>query len=170
MGRSPVRVVTAPFLTEVDRGVAGILVFGRSDLLCIRAALADKILQAGPRLDERAVGDEVLVVDPAFVAGEVIDLGEEERGDVGRKRAILVLGEDAGIEAALAELAVQKPVPEQIVAELFAKEALAADTIESGEDAGLAKLLERNVWRAVRSVKIIEERREYFERGIHHCA
>ena len=71
-----------------------------------------------------------------------VDLGAQSRfhfghGHIGGEDALVVLGEDAVVEAALAELTIQEPEPEQIVAELFAEELLAAHGVERGQHAGL---------------------------------
>jgi hypothetical protein len=48
------------------------------------------------------------------------------------------------VETACAELAVEEPEPEQIVAELFAEAPFAADTVQSGEPAGFEELFGRD--------------------------
>jgi hypothetical protein len=68
-----VGVVVALFAMEVDRRIPGVFVLGRRPLLLIRAVLAYKTLEAGPRLDERAVHAEMLVAGPAFLPRQRID-------------------------------------------------------------------------------------------------
>ena len=165
--RALVRVVAALFPTEVHARVAGILVLRGLDLGGIGPVLAHEAFQAGPRFDERAVGGEVGVAAPAFLTAQVIDLGEEEFGHVGGKDALVVLGEDAVVKAAFAELPVQEPEPEQIVAELLAEEAFTADGVEGGEHAGLEQLLGRDAGPAQFLVELVEEGRELLKHEVH---
>ena len=125
VGRAAVRVVAAFLAAEVHARVAGVLVLGGLGLGVVAAVLADEAFEAGPGFDQGAVGGEMLVAGPAFLAGEVIDFGEEEPGPVGVEHAVVVLGEGAVVEAAFAPLAVEKPEPEQMVADLLAQETFA---------------------------------------------
>lgn len=165
--RALVRGVAALFPAEVHARIAGILVLRGLDLGGISPVLAHEAFEAGPRFDERAVGGEMRVAAPAFLAAQVIDLGEEELGHVGGQDALVVLGEDAVVKAAFAELPVQKPEPEQIVAELFAEEAFAAHGVEGGEHAGLEELLGRDAGPAQFLVELVEEGRELLEHEVH---
>jgi hypothetical protein len=167
VGRALVRVVAPGFAAKVDRRVAGVFVLGGLHFRGVRTVFADEAFQAGPRFDEGAVNGEVLVAGPAVLAREVIDLGEEEPGHVGGEHALIVLGEDAVVEAALAQFAVEEPEPEQIVAELLAEEPFAAHAVKGGEDAGLEQLLGRDAGAAVLLVKGVEEGRELFQNRIH---
>src|ERR1022692_1930644 len=166
VGRAVVSVVATFLPVKVDRRVARIVVFGVPDFLRIPAILAHETLQAGPRFDEGAVGGEVSVAGPALLAREIIDLGEEKFGDLGGKDALIVLGEDAVVEAALAELTVKEPKPEQIVGKLFAEKPLAAHTVEGGQDAGLEQLLGRNAVPTFFGVELIKQGRELLQHGI----
>ena len=165
--RALVRVVAALFPAEVHARVARILVLRGLDLGGIGPVLAHEAFQAGPRFDERAVGGEVGVAAPAFLAAEIIDLGEEELGHVSGEDALVVLGEDAVVKAAFAELTVQEPEPEQIVAKLLAEEAFAAHGVEGGEHAGLEQLLGRDAGPAQFLVELVEEGRELLEHEVH---
>src|SRR6266498_3913045 len=165
--RALVSVVAPFFPAEVHRGIAWILVFCAPDLLGIGAVFADEAFHTGPRLDQRAVRREVFITGPAFLTGEVIHFGEEKSGHVGGENPLVVLGEDAVVEATFAELPVEKPQPEQIVAQLFTKESFAAHTIESSEHAGLEQLLRRNTRRTILCVEIIEEGRKLFKNRVH---
>jgi hypothetical protein len=91
VGRALVRVVAALFAMKVDRGVAGVIVLGGLDFLLIPAVLADETFQAGPGLDQRAIDGEVVITGPAFLPRNVIDLGEEQFGDLGGKDPLIVL-------------------------------------------------------------------------------
>src|SRR5271163_389300 len=167
ISRALVRVVATLFTPEVHAGVARIIVLGRLNFLLIPAILADEAFQAGPRLDQRAVGGEVFITGPAFLAREVIHFDKEQLGNFGGEDALVVLGEDAVVEAALAELAVQKPEPEQIIAELFAEEPFAAHTIQGGEYPGLEQLLRRNAGTTFVGIELLEQRRELLQDRIH---
>lgn len=92
----------------------------------------------------------------------VIDLSEEEVGHVGGEDALVVLGIDAGIEGALAQLAVEEPEPEEIVAELLADGPFAAHAVEGGEDAVFEQLLRRDAGSAVVAGEVVEPGREFF--------
>jgi hypothetical protein len=109
----------------------------------------------------------MFVARPAFLARKIIDFGKEELRHVGGEHALVVLGEDAVVKAAFAQLAVKKPEPEQIVAELLAKEPFAAHAIESGEYAGLEELFGRDTGTAVLLVEFVEEGREILEDRVH---
>src|SRR6185503_9479280 len=98
--------------------------------LFISAVLAHETFEAGPRFDERAVGGEVRVAGPAFLARELIDFGKEQPRHFRREHALIIFGEETVIETAFAELAVQEPQPKQIVGELLAKAPLAAHAVE----------------------------------------
>jgi hypothetical protein len=167
IGRAPVRVVAALFPAKVDRRIAGILVFGRPHLFRVAAILAHETLQARPGFDQRAVGGEGFVAGPAFLPAQVIDFHEEESGHVGGEHALVVLGKDAVVKAAFAKLAVQKPEPEQMVTELFAEETLAADAIKRRQHPRLEQLFGRNAVAPALGVEFIEERREFFQDGVH---
>ncbi len=108
----------------------------------------------------------MFVAGPAFLAGKIIHLGEEEFGHVGGEHALVVLGEDAGVEAAFVELAVEEPEPEQIVAELFAEEALAADGVKCREHAGLEQLLGRNAGTPEFFIEVVKQGREFLQHDI----
>lgn len=69
---------------------------------------------------------------------------KEQLTHVHREHALVVLAEHAVIEASLGEFAVQEPKPKQIVAELFAEEALAANTVECDEHTGFEQFLGRD--------------------------
>ena len=167
IGRALVRVVAPLFPAKVDRGVAGVFVFGGLYFLRIRPVFADKAFQAGPRFDERAVGGEVVVTGPAGLPAQVIDFHEEESGHIGREHALIVLGKDAVVETAFVELPVQKPKPEQIVAELLAKEPFAAHAVKGAQHARLEQLLRRNAVAPGVGVKFVKQRGEFFQDGVH---
>ena len=162
-----VRGVAAFFPAKVDAGIARIFVLGGFHFLRIRAVLADKAFQAGPRFNQCAVGGEVVIARPAFLPRKVVDFSEEKLRHVGGKNSLVVLGKDAVIEAAFAVFAVKEPEPEKIVAELFAEEPFAADTVKGGEHAGLEELLGRNTVAAFVGVEFVEERGELLEDGVH---
>jgi hypothetical protein len=166
IGRALMRVVAALFTPEVHAGVARIIVLGRGHLLLIPAVLADKALQAGPGLDQRPIGSKMFITGPTFLARQLINFCEEQLGNLRREDALIVLGENAVIEAAFGKLAVQKPEPEQIVTKLFAEEPFAAHTVEGGEDTGLEQLLRRNAGAAFAGIECVEQRRELLQNRI----
>lgn len=165
IGAAPVRVVAARLPTAVDPRIARVLLLGRWHLGRVGTVLAHETLQAGPRFDEGAVCGGMFIAGPAALARELIDFGETELGDVGRKHAVVVLGQDAVIEAALAELAVQKAEPEQVVAQLLAEEPLTAHAVEGGQHMGLEPLFRREAGSAVGLVEVIEPGRTFLEDG-----
>ena len=167
IGRALVGVVAAFLPAKVHARVARVVVLDRLDLLGIRPVLADKALETRPRLDERAIRGEMRVARPPFLPREVIDFGEEELGHGGGEDALVVLGEDPGVEAALTEFAIQKSEPEQIVAELFAEEPFAADGIERGQHARLEQLFRRNAGASQRLVEFVQERRALLQDRVH---
>ena len=136
IGRALVRVVAPFFPAKVNRGVAGVFVFGGLHFRGIRPVFADEAFQARPRFDQRAVGSEMVVTGPAGLPAQVIHFKEEESGHVGGEHALVVLGKNAVVEASFMELPIQKPEPKQIVAKLFAQEPFTADTVKGGEHAG----------------------------------
>lgn len=89
----------------------------------------------------RAVGGEGFVAGPAFLPAQIIDCDEKESGHVGGKHAVVVLGKAAVVKAPFAELAVQRPKPEEIVAELFAEQPFAAHAVKRRQHARLEQLL-----------------------------
>ena len=106
----------APLLAvKVHRRVARIIVFGRLDFGLILPVLADKALQTGPRLDQRAVGGEVLVAGPALLPRQIIDLHKEQLRGIGREHPLIVVGKHRRIKAAFVQLPVEKPKPQEIV-------------------------------------------------------
>ena len=161
------RVVAALFPAEVHTGIAGVFVLGGLDFLRIRTVLAEEAFQTGPRLDERAVGGEVFVARPALLTAQIIDLGQEEFGPIGGKDTLVVLGKDAGVKAAFAELAVKEPKPEPMVAEWFGEDAFTADRVKGLEHAGLEPLFRRDAGAAQLLVEIVEQWRKLLEDGVH---
>lgn len=162
IGRARVRVVAAWFAPEVEGRIAGIFIPGRWHCGSVGAIPAHEALEAGPRFDQRAVDREGLVTDPAFLARQLIELGKEQLGHVGREHPLVVLGKDAVIGTALATFAVQKPEPEQIVAKLYAEEPLGAHAVEGGVQASLEQLLGRNTGPPQLFEKVLEQGRESF--------
>ncbi len=97
---------------KANRGIAGIIVFDCLESLLVYAVLTHVTLEVGPGLDQRAIRGEVFIAGPAFLAGEVIELGEEPLADLNHQHALIVLGEDPVVEAPFAELTVQESQPE----------------------------------------------------------
>jgi hypothetical protein len=121
--------VAARLRTQVQRGMAGILLLASLQLLGLAAVLAHEALEAGPRFNPRTLGSEVLVAGPAVRTRPRIHLCEEKPCRLGRKHVLVVLGKNAVVRATLAELVVEPPEPGQIGTERFAEEPLAADTL-----------------------------------------
>jgi hypothetical protein len=71
------------------------------------------------------------------------------------------------VKTALVELPVEEPEPEQIVAELFAKEPFTADAVKGGEHAGLEQLFRRNAAATSLGIKFIKQRGEFFQNNVH---
>ena len=160
--------VIAPFSpAKINRGIAGVFGFGRLDFGGIRAVLADETFQARPRFDERAAGGKMFIARPTCGARQVIDFQKKQFRHVGGETARAVLGKAAVVKAAFAELAVEEPKPEEIVAELFAEAAFAADAVERGQHARLEELIGWDARAAGGGVEFGEERREFFQDGIH---
>ena len=109
----------------------------------------------------------MLVTGPAFLTRQIINLREEQFGHVGREHALIVLGENTVVETAFAELAVEEPEVEQIVAELLAEEPFTAHGVERREQPGLEQLLGRNAGAAILGIEIVEEGREFLEHRVH---
>lgn len=63
-------------------------------------------MSCSPAFAERAPSSEAFVTGPASLPGEFIHLGEEPPGHLGGQEILAILGEDALVEAALAEPAV----------------------------------------------------------------
>lgn len=166
IGRAPVPGVATRLRAEVHAKIAGVVVLGRLHCLGVGAVLAHKAFEAGAGREERADDGEMFITGPGVLARPPIGLGEEEFGHVGGEDALVVLGEDAVIEAAPAELAVQKPEPGQVIAHLLAEEPLAAHVVEGGHHMGLEPLFGREAGSAVFFVDVIEEGREFLEDGI----
>lgn len=72
------------------------------------------------------------------------------------------MAKNAVIEAAFVELPVEEPKPEQIVAELFAKEPLTADAVKGGQHAGFEPLFGRDAAPAFLGIEFIKQRGEFF--------
>ena len=166
VARALVRVITALFATKIDRRVAGVLVFGILDFLLISTVLAHETLETSPRLDERAVGSEVLITGPALLAREIINLGKEQLGDISREDPLVVLGKGAMIEAPFTELTIQEPQPEQIVAQLLTEQSLAAYAVESRQNPRFKQLLRRDARTSDLSIELVEKRREFLQYGV----
>ena len=167
IGRALVRVVAPLFPAKVDRGIARVCVLGGLDFRGICPIFADEAFQARPRFNQRAVGGEMIVAGPAGLPAQVIDFEEEELGHLGGEHTLVVLGKNAVVETAFVELPVQKPEPEQIVAELLAKQPFTADAVKGGQHAGFEQLLGRDAGAALVGVKLIKERGKLFQDGIH---
>jgi hypothetical protein len=153
--------VAARLPTKVQRGMAGISLLGCLQLLGLAAVLAHEALEAGPRFNPRTIGTEVLVAGPAVLTRQRIDLRKENPRHIRRKHSLVVLGNDAVVEAAFAEFAIQKPKPEQIVAELFAEKPLAADTGKRPSLSGLEPWLGRNAGAAEFFLQLVQEGRQF---------
>jgi hypothetical protein len=167
VGAALVRVVAPGFPAKVDRRIARVFVLGRLHFRRVAPVLAHKAFQARPRFDQRAVGGEVFVAGPALLPAQVIHFDKEEFGHVRREHAVIVLGKDAVVEAAFAELPVQEPKPQEIVAELFAEQAFAAHAVERRQHPRLEQLLRRNRGRTVPGIKLVKQRRKLLQHGIH---
>ena len=109
----------------------------------------------------------MFITGPALLAREIIDFGKEQLRHLGGEYAVIVLGEDAVIEAAVAELAIQKPEPEQIVAELVTEEPFTAHTVQRTEHPGLQQLLRRNAIAASVGIEFVKQGREFLQHRIH---
>ena len=167
IGRTLVSLVAALLPVKADGGIARILIFGRLHLLAVGAVLAHEALEAGPSLDQCAVRSEMFIAGPAFLARKVIDLRKEQLGYVSREHPFIVLSKDAVVEATLTELTVQEPEPEQIVAQLLAKEPFAAHTIEGSQDARLEQLLRWDAGTPLAGIEFVEQGRELLQNCIH---
>jgi hypothetical protein len=109
---------------------------------------------------------KVRVTRPAFLAGRFVNFDEEKPRHLGREHALVVLGKNAVIETALAQFAIPKPEPEQIVAKLLAEEPFAAHVVKGGGHTGLEQLLGRDAGPALLFIEFIEERRELSQHGV----
>jgi hypothetical protein len=67
------------------------------------------------------------------------------------------------VEAAFAKLTVQKPQPQEIVAQLLAEQTLAPDTVERRQDPRLQQLLGRDAIPSTGGVQFIEQRRKLLQ-------
>src|ERR1041385_864918 len=166
VGGALVGLVAALLSVEIDRRIARIIILGVLDFVIVAAIFAHKALQAGPRLDQRAIHREMLITGPAFLAREIINLGKEQFGHFHREHSLVILTEHTVIKAALAKVPIQKPQPKQIVGELFAEKPLAAHTIKGHQDAALEQLLRWNTWPSTLSVELVKQSREFLENGI----
>src|SRR5262249_5805517 len=146
-----------------DRRIARVIVFGRLDLLLIATVFAHEALETGPGLNQGAIGRKMFVAGPAFLSRKVIDLSEEQFGDLCREHSLIVLGEDTVVEATLAELTVQEPEPKQIVAQLLTEKPFATNTVEGDKHARLEQLLGWDTWSSLTSVQLVEQRRKFLQ-------
>ena len=166
IGRALMRVVAPLFTMEVHGRIARVIVLGGVNLAGVGSILANEAFQTGPRFNECAVGGEMLVAGPALLPGNIVDFGKEELGHVSGEHALIVLRKDTVVEATLGKLAVEKPQPEQVVAELLTEQPFAADGVESGQHAGLEQLLRRDAGPPQFLVQGVEQWREPLQDGI----
>jgi len=166
IGVAGMRVVAPPLAFELDRGIAGIIVLGALVRRGVGTILAHETFQTGPGLDQGAVGTEVLVTGPLFLAAELIDLVEEQLRPFTGENALLILTERAVIPGVCVQGAIQKPQLEDVVGKLFAEEPFRADRIQRHQQAGLEQLFGWNRRAAPFGVERFPQRAEFAQGGI----
>lgn len=160
VGRALVRVVAALFSMKVNRRIARVIVLGRGYLVLILSVFAHKTLQAGPRLDEGAVGREMLVTRPAFLTRKVVNLNKEELGDISGEDPLIIVGENRRIETSLIEFPIEKPKPQKIIGQLLAEKPFTAHRIEGHEDAALEQLFGWNRRTSFVRIELVKQGRK----------
>ena len=132
--------LVAPLLTvEVHGEIAAIV---RRRLVVV--ALLLEALERCPSLDERAVDREVLTAHKLRRARLRDDHPKELAGDIVREKTLAILREDRRNEALLDHVHVHEPAKEQVVVELLAELALAADRVERHQQRRLQQPLGRD--------------------------
>src|SRR4051812_41646653 len=108
---------------EVDRRVTGITVGSRWRF----AVLRSEALEAGRRLNQRAVHREMLIREQSPRVGPADHLIKELLPDLVLEQALAVLGEDGGVETRLDRVHVDEPAEQQVVLQLLAEGPLGSD-------------------------------------------
>jgi len=153
--RAVVRGVRALLAAEVDCRVTRII----RRLVRRGRVFRLETLEAGGRLDQRAVDGEVLVRKQTQCRGLADHLVEELLRDHVLQQAAAVLAEGGLVKAWFHQAHIEKPTPQQVVVELFAKRALAAHRVEADQQAGLQQALRWNRRTSTAAVHGIERRR-----------
>ena len=160
--------VVAAFLpVKVHGRVARVVVFGRGHFGPILSILAHKTLQAGPRLDQRAIGRKMLVAGPPFSPRQIIDLHKKQLRDVRRKHPVVIVGEYRRVETPLIQFPVQKPKPQEIVGQLLAEQPLATHRIKRHQYPALEQLLRRNRRPSLIGIQIVKQWRNLCQHLVH---
>ena len=149
------RRVAPPFAVKVHAGVTGVAV-GRG----LGSGLGLETLEAGPRVDERAVHREVRVAHPAGFAGQRDQAGEEEFGGAVLEQPVLVLTEGGGIPDGVQQVEVEEPAEEEVVIEGFDQQGFGADGVEGLQHLGFEQALGRDGGTPQFGIHLVEERGE----------
>ncbi len=157
-----VRRVAALFAVEVHAGVAGIAVGGR-----LGSGLGLETLEAGPRVDERAVHGEVGFAHPAVFAGQPHDARKEQFGGAVLEQAVLVLAEGGVVPHGVQQVQVEEPAEEQVVVERFDQQNFGADGVEGLQHFGLEQAFGREGGPAQLGIHLVAERREVAQDFVH---
>ena len=163
VGAGDVRLAAAPLPAEVDLPVAPASGATGRVLLVARVVA----LERGPGLQQRAVHGEVVGGEQPAPPRLGHHLREEGAGDVVLEQAVAVLGEAGGVERLVADVEVEEPLEEQVVAQPLAELALAADRVERDQQARLEQVLGRDRRPAALGVHRVEQRREPREHTLH---
>ena len=157
--RALMRVIGAPLPLEIDGGIAGVIVLGWTRRL-VRTVLEGKALETGPRLDQRAIGAEMLVAGPPLFPTQLEHFIEEQLRTFGAQHPLLVLAEAAVVPTALVQFPIQKPQPQEVVRQLLAEQSLRTHRVQRHQQPRLQQLLGRNRRPSVDRIEGIELRTE----------
>ena len=122
------------------------------------SGLGLETLEAGPRVDERAIHGEVSVADPAVFAGQRDQAGEEEFGGAVLEQPVLVLAEGGGIPDGVQQVEVEEQAEEKIVVEGFDQQGFGADGVEGLQHLGFEQALGRDGGAPQFGIHLVEER------------
>jgi hypothetical protein len=146
---------------EIHRRVARIIGRRRGGVLALEA------LEAGPRLDQRAVNGEVLVREQVPLPRLGHHPIEKGARHLLAEQALPVLREHRGIPDRVVHLQAHEPAIQQVVVELFHQLPLAPDRVQHLQQQGAQQLLGRNRGPADARVELGEARREFAQDGVH---
>ena len=111
----------------------------------------------------------MLIAGPAFLPRQIIHLHEKQLRDIRREQPLVVVGEHRRVEAAFVQFPIQKPKPQEIVAQLFAEQPLTAHRIERHQYPALEQLLRWNRWPSFVGIQLIKQGRKPHQDFIHPC-
>src|SRR6185437_16005507 len=124
VGRRAVRLVAPLLAVEVGGSVPA------ATLRRLLVIPRTKALERSPRLQERAVGREVLLRKQPLLTGLAYRRPQERLGDLVPEEPLPVVAEGCGVEGPVGDVEPEEPLEEQVVLEALTELPFGADGVE----------------------------------------